>query len=40
MNSQGRMYCGKCHYSECASKKKVEDKEQMKKEENGEKPSE
>ena len=22
MNSQGRMYCGKCHYSEFESKKK------------------
>ena len=26
MNSQGRYYCGKCHYSEFASKKSVEEK--------------
>ena len=24
MNSQGRVYCGKCHYSEFESKKKEE----------------
>ena len=27
MNSQGRVYCGKCHYSEFESKKKEEKKE-------------
>lgn len=27
MNSQGRLYCGKCHYSEFASKKVEEKKE-------------
>ena len=27
MNSQGRMYCGKCHYSEFESKKLREEKE-------------
>jgi len=25
MNSNGRLYCGKCHYSEFASKKKPEE---------------
>jgi small subunit ribosomal protein S27Ae len=28
MNSQGRLYCGKCHYSEFESKKKEEVKEE------------
>lgn len=32
MNSQGRYYCGKCHYSEFESKKKEEPKEEVKKE--------
>jgi len=27
MNSQGRMYCGKCHYSEFEGKKVVETEE-------------
>jgi len=27
MNSQGRFYCGKCHYSEFESKNKEEKKE-------------
>jgi small subunit ribosomal protein S27Ae len=27
MNSQGRLYCGKCHYSEFGSKQKEEKKE-------------
>ncbi len=31
MNSQGRLYCGKCHYSEFESKKK-ESPEEVKKE--------
>lgn len=26
LNSQGRLYCGKCHYSEFESKKKEADK--------------
>ena len=28
MNSQGRLYCGKCHYSEFESKKVVEVKKE------------
>lgn len=32
MNSQGRMYCGKCHYSEFEGKKVEEVKEEKKKE--------
>ena len=27
MNSQGRVYCGKCHYSEFESKQKPEEKD-------------
>ena len=34
MNSQGRTYCGKCHYSEFESKKSVEEVKEEKKEEN------
>ncbi|MEN7982046.1 MAG: 30S ribosomal protein S27ae [Nanoarchaeota archaeon] len=30
MNSQGRLYCGKCHYSEFEGKKKEEVKEEKK----------
>jgi len=33
MNSQGRLYCGKCHYSEFGSKKPVEEKVEKKAEE-------
>ncbi len=28
MVSQGRSYCGKCHYAEFASKKKVDEKKE------------
>ena len=30
MNSQGRLYCGKCHYSEFESKKPEEKKQENK----------
>ena len=29
MNSQGRYYCGKCHYSEFKSKEKEETKQEI-----------
>ena len=32
LDSNGRLYCGKCHYSEFAGKKVVEDKVEEKKE--------
>jgi small subunit ribosomal protein S27Ae len=32
MNSQGRLYCGKCHFSEFEGKKVEEKKEEVKKE--------
>ena len=32
MNSQGRLYCGKCHYSEFEGKKVEEEKTEVKEE--------
>ena len=36
MNSQGRLYCGKCHFSEFESKKTEDKKEEEKKDQKAE----